>query len=132
MDAVTRPFSIPRPLSGFYSGFWLTLLAASLLWLGASPALAASISVGVKVRFVDTGASVKTSLENSQVSLQATTPARVQISLNPTTTTDDRIAVITEAQTLIDLTQSANTSVGTHTESTHGSDHDWDIAITYF
>lgn len=132
MDAVTRPLSITRPLSGFYSGFWLALLAASLLWLVASSTLAASISVGVKVRFVDTGASVKTSLENSQVSLQATTPASVQISLDPSTTTDDRIAVITEAQTLIDLTQSANSGVGTHAASTHASDQDWDIAITYF
>ncbi len=128
MDAVTRPLSPLHPLSGL----WLTLLAASLLWLGASPTLAASTSVGVKVRFVDTGASVKTSLENSQVSLQAATPASVQISLDPSTTADDRIAVITEAQTLIDLTQSAKTNAGTHSESAHRSEQDWDIAITYF
>ncbi len=128
MDAVTRPLSISRPTPGF----WLTLLATSILWLVASPALAATASVGVKVRFVDTGASVKTSLEDSQVSLQAITPASVQISLDPSTTTDDRIAIITEAQALIDLAESSKMNIDTGSEPANNADSDWDIAITYF
>ncbi len=121
MDAVTRPLSITSSL---------ILLVFSLLSLHAMPAFGSSISVGVTVNFVDTGVRVNTSLADAQVILQALTPASVQISIDATTTTDDRIAIISDTQTLIDVTRPIRTPANAPLET--NNKQDWDIAITYF